>query len=125
MVGLLSELAATRADLTQARAELAEARVRIADLEARLAQNSKNSSKPPSSDGLVKRARSPCGAGPGAVRAVRRGRKASRWPRSPTRTTRWNTGRRVRAPVVGRTWSTPRWSGLSGVRSSTCPSGLV
>ncbi|MCY0923932.1 IS66 family transposase [Streptomyces sp. H27-G5] len=47
VVELGSELAAVRA-------ELAEAKARIADLEARLGQNSTNSSKPPSSDGLVK-----------------------------------------------------------------------
>lgn len=35
-------------------AELGQARVRIAELEARLGQTSKNSSKPPSSDGLAK-----------------------------------------------------------------------
>ena len=35
-------------------AELGAARVRIAELEARLGQTSKNSSKPPSSDGLAK-----------------------------------------------------------------------
>jgi len=35
-------------------AELSAARVRIAELEARLGQTSKNSSKPPSSDGLAK-----------------------------------------------------------------------
>ncbi|MCA1674122.1 MAG: DUF6444 domain-containing protein, partial [Actinobacteria bacterium] len=35
-------------------AELGAARVRIAELEARLGQSSRNSSKPPSSDGLAK-----------------------------------------------------------------------
>ncbi|TDT97850.1 transposase [Streptomyces sp. 846.5] len=43
-----------RSELTAARTELAPARVRIADLEARLGQNSTNSSKPPSSDGLAR-----------------------------------------------------------------------
>ncbi|MFJ8313315.1 MULTISPECIES: DUF6444 domain-containing protein [unclassified Streptomyces] len=45
------ELAALVVEL---RGELAAARARITDLEARLGQNSKNSSKPPSSDGLAK-----------------------------------------------------------------------
>jgi transposase len=43
-----------RAELAEAQAELARARERIAGLEARLAQNSRNSSRPPSSEGLVK-----------------------------------------------------------------------
>jgi transposase len=51
------------------RGELSVARARIADLEARLGQNSSNSSKPPSSDGLAKPApkslRGKSGRGPG------------------------------------------------------------
>jgi transposase len=47
-------LARVTGELKRARAELATARERIADLEARLAQNSRNSSKPPSSEGLGK-----------------------------------------------------------------------
>jgi transposase len=43
-----------RQELTDARAELAAARERIAELEARLRQNPRNSSKPPSSEGLAK-----------------------------------------------------------------------
>jgi len=43
-----------RQELTDARAELAQARERIAELEARLRQNPRNSSKPPSSEGLAK-----------------------------------------------------------------------
>ena len=42
------------AALEQARAELAEARERIAELEARLRHNPRNSSEPPSSEGLAK-----------------------------------------------------------------------
>jgi transposase len=45
-----------RAELTEARAELAGARERIAELEARLKQTPRNSSKPPSSEGLAKSA---------------------------------------------------------------------
>jgi len=43
----------------QARAELAQARERIAELEARLKQNPRNSSQPPSSEGLAKPAPRP------------------------------------------------------------------
>ena len=43
-----------RQELTEARGELAAARERIAELEARLKQNPRNSSKPPSSEGLGK-----------------------------------------------------------------------
>jgi transposase len=51
----LCEQLAQRDELIEAlSAELGAARVRIAELEARLGQTSKNSSKPPSSDGLAK-----------------------------------------------------------------------
>jgi transposase len=43
-----------RQELAQTRAELERARQRIAELEARLKQNSRNSSRPPSSEGLAK-----------------------------------------------------------------------
>jgi len=43
-----------RRELADARAELGRSRERIAELEARLAQNPRNSSKPPSSEGLAK-----------------------------------------------------------------------
>jgi transposase len=43
-----------RGELAQGRAELERAKERIAELEARLKQNSRNSSKPPSSEGLGK-----------------------------------------------------------------------
>jgi transposase len=51
---LRRELAEAVAALEQARAELAQARERIAELEARLQQNPRNSSRPPSSEGLAK-----------------------------------------------------------------------
>jgi transposase len=56
---LRGELADALTALEQARAELAEARERIAELEARLRQNPRNSSKPPSSEGLAKPAPRP------------------------------------------------------------------
>jgi transposase len=54
VVSLRGELAVAAGALEQARAELAEARERIAGLEARLRQNPRNSSRPPSSEGLAK-----------------------------------------------------------------------
>jgi transposase len=54
VASLRGELANALTALEQARAELAEARDRIAELEARLRQNPRNSSKPPSSEGLAK-----------------------------------------------------------------------
>ncbi len=54
VVSLRGELAGAAAGLAQARAELAQARERIAELEAQLKQNPRNSSRPPSSEGLAK-----------------------------------------------------------------------
>jgi transposase len=51
---LRSELADALAGLGRMRAELAAARERIAELEARLGQTPRNSSRPPSSEGLDK-----------------------------------------------------------------------
>jgi transposase len=59
VTSLRRELAGAVAALEQARAELAEARERIAELEARLKQNPRNSSRPPSSEGLAKPAPRP------------------------------------------------------------------
>jgi len=56
---LRGELADALTALEQARAELAEARERIAELEARLRQNPRNSSRPPSGEGLGKPAPRP------------------------------------------------------------------
>jgi len=52
VVSLRGELAEAQAALAGARAELERAQERIADLEARLAQSPRNSSRPPSSEGL-------------------------------------------------------------------------
>ena len=51
---LLERLAQRDVLIEALSAELGAARVRIAELEARLGQSSRNSSKPPSSDGLAK-----------------------------------------------------------------------
>jgi len=59
VASLRRELAGAVAALGQARADLARARERIAELEARLRQNPRNSSKPPSSEGLAKPAPRP------------------------------------------------------------------
>jgi transposase len=66
VVSLRAELAATQAvaeqlgaQLATAREELARAQARIAELEAQAGKNSRNSSKPPSSDGLDKPAPKP------------------------------------------------------------------
>jgi transposase len=52
-------LAGAAAALEQARADLVQARERIAELEARLRKNPRNSSEPPSSEGLAKPAPRP------------------------------------------------------------------
>ncbi len=54
VVSLRRELADSVAVVEETRAELGQARERIAELEARLKQNPRNSSKPPSSEGLGK-----------------------------------------------------------------------
>ena len=59
VASLRRELAEMAGALAQARTELAGARERIAELEARLNQNPRNSSKPPSSEGLAKPAPKP------------------------------------------------------------------
>jgi len=51
---LAALVASLRGELAEARAELERARERIAELEARLRQTPRNSSKPPSSEGLGK-----------------------------------------------------------------------
>jgi transposase len=59
VTSLRRELAGAVAALAQVRAELAEAREQIAELEARLKQNPRNSSRPPSREGLAKPAPKP------------------------------------------------------------------
>jgi transposase len=59
VASLRQELAEAVAALEQARAELAQARERTAELEAELKQNPRNSSQPPSSEGLAKPAPRP------------------------------------------------------------------
>jgi transposase len=54
VASLRQELADALGALAETRAELGRARERIAELEARLKQNSRNSSQPPSSEGLTK-----------------------------------------------------------------------
>ena len=49
-----AEIAALRARVAQAEGLAADLREQIAELAARVGQNSKNSSRPPSSDGLGK-----------------------------------------------------------------------
>jgi transposase len=69
VVELRSELAQTRVELAAARERISELEGQVTDLTARLGQNSVNSSKPPSSDGLAKPApkslRGKSGRGPG------------------------------------------------------------
>ena len=54
VTALRGELAESQAALARAAGELAQARERIAELEARLRQTPRNTSRPPSSEGLDK-----------------------------------------------------------------------
>lgn len=76
MEEVLSENAQLRAQNAQLAAGLAQALERIAELEARLGMTSKNSGKPPSSDGLAKPApkslRKKSGRGPGRPKGQQR-----------------------------------------------------
>ena len=54
VAALRGELAESRAALARAQEDRAQARERIAELEARLRQSPRNSSRPPSGEGLAK-----------------------------------------------------------------------
>jgi len=117
----LCERLAQREGLIEAlSAELGAARVRIAELEARPGQSSRNSSKPPSSDGWPSRRRSRYAA---VVPASPVGRTAipdPPWPRSRSRTKSSRTNRGV-AGAAGTVWAgRRRWAGNIG-RCSLVP----
>ena len=77
----------SQAALARAVEELAAARERIAELEARLRPTPRNSSRPPSSQGLDKPPpRGRCARNPAASQAGRTGMKAARWCRWPGQT---------------------------------------
>jgi transposase len=114
VASLRRELAGAVAALGQARADLARARERIAELEARLRQNPRNSSKPPSSEGLAKPAPRPrslrkrSGRKPGGQDG-HNGTTLAQVAR-PDREIRHEPGR----------WRGSRSPGWSAARSSTC-----
>jgi len=111
------QLVAQNAELT---ASLALALARIGDLEARLAMSSRNSSKPPSSDGLAKPAPSRCAPSPGEVRVRPRGQAGFTLERveNPDHT---ETHEPHACAGCGRVWGTPRsWEWSIG-RCSTFP----
>jgi len=114
------ELTEAMTALEQARVDLAQARERIAELEARLKQNPRNSSRPPSGEGLAKPAPSPrslrkrSGRKPGG----QDGHKGRCWCSRPGRTRRSGTSRAAAAGAAPG-WRTGRSPGWSAARSST------
>ena len=63
---LLALVVALRSELAELRAENEKLRGQVRELAAQLGANSRNSSKPPSADGLATPHRSRCGASPDA-----------------------------------------------------------
>jgi transposase len=61
------------AEVAMLREQVAALSAQVAELRARLAQNSRNSSRPPSSEGLAKPTPSRCGRRPGVRLGGRRG----------------------------------------------------
>jgi len=122
VASLRRELAGAMTALGQARAELAQARERIAELEARLKQNPRNSSRPPSSEGLAKPAPRPrslrkrSGRKPGG----QDGHKGTTLAQAarPDRDVRHEPGCCGRCGGPG--WQAGRSPGWSAARCSTC-----
>ena len=75
---LIAELRVQVAGAGELREQVEQLRREVADLAARVRQNSKNSSRPPPSDGLASRPRGRCGSRAAAGPAGRRGSRARR-----------------------------------------------
>jgi transposase len=126
LAALLASLRQALADalgaLEETQGELAQARERIAELEARLRQTPRNSSKPPSSEGLDKppprprSLRKKTGRKPGGQDG-HEGTTLSQVAR-PDREIRHEPGCCGRC---GQVWRAGRSPGWSAARSSTCP----
>ena len=74
--GQIAELLVRVEQISQLEAVVAELQAKVADLAARSGKNSKNSSKPPSSDGLARPEPKSLRARAAASRAGRRGSRA-------------------------------------------------
>jgi hypothetical protein len=77
--GLRQVIEAKDVEITALLTELGAVKAQVADLAARVKANSKNSSRPPTSDGLRSWRRSRCARRPAAGRAGRRGSRGRRW----------------------------------------------